>query len=769
MSGSTGGETAGETTVATGDGGSPARWRGLGHPAMIGVALLTYAYVSVLYDVTDVVGGSETLLLVVAASAGAAVLLGRALPSKATLFLGTGIVAAGMAYYFLSVPESNRALFTAGRVVSDTLALVTGLSVLRLTNAGVWALSIAPAPVFLSLSFALRGRYGPAVAVGGVALLFFVLTGDAGNLTTLVGVVGVVAALGFETLNVRGGVRAQLDTLVVVVAAMIVLSAVVSVVPGGTARPLLSESGEQPGTVEENVVSSGDRVDVLGSIRLSPEVRFTVESNDSAYWQTGAYDRYTGEGWVRTDTAEPYSGPLSDPPGSSSELKQTVTAETEMEALPAAWKPVAVEGTAASSARVTSEGGLLAGQSLQAGESYTVRSEVPRYTAEQLRRSGTDYPDGVEGDYTQLPDSTSDRVRERSANVAGDEDNAYDKAVAIEEHLESEKEYSLNVEEPDGEIADEFLFEMDAGYCTYYATTMVVMLRSEGVPARFVTGYTPGERAGDERVVRGTNAHAWVEVYFPDAGWVRFDPTPADPRRSAADARVEEARQSGDPGVDTEETRERRDDRREGETPDPSDTETPEPTEPPEDTDTPDPNGDDPDGNGANDTNGSDDPDIRTPAISPNGSDGGGGGGSGDGDGLPTLPSRETLGLGAVLLVGLVAGMRRTNAVRRASRLAWLAYQRGSDDPARDAERAYARLEHLLEGRYRPRRPGETSRAYLRSLSSAGLDARAERVGRIYERARYGDGITRAEAERAIGDVNAMVRERASPLGRLRR
>lgn len=72
---------------------------------------------------------------------------------------------------------------------------------------------------------------------------------------------------------------------------------------------------------------------------------------------------------------------------------------------------------------------------------------------------------------------------------------------------------------------------MDAGYCTYYATTMVTMLRSQGVPARFVVGYTTGEQVGDDRYrVRGLNSHAWVQVYFPDVGWVRFDPTPAGPR-----------------------------------------------------------------------------------------------------------------------------------------------------------------------------------------------------------------------------------------------
>ena len=67
---------------------------------------------------------------------------------------------------------------------------------------------------------------------------------------------------------------------------------------------------------------------------------------------------------------------------------------------------------------------------------------------------------------------------------------------------------------------------MKRGYCMYYATAMVMLLRHEGIPARFVEGFLPGERVGMQETVRTQNAHAWVEVYFPRFGWVTFDPTP---------------------------------------------------------------------------------------------------------------------------------------------------------------------------------------------------------------------------------------------------
>ena len=72
----------------------------------------------------------------------------------------------------------------------------------------------------------------------------------------------------------------------------------------------------------------------------------------------------------------------------------------------------------------------------------------------------------------------------------------------------------------------ECFLRVKRGYCMYYATAMVMLLRHEGIPARFVEGFLPGERVGLQEMVRTQDAHAWVEVYFPRFGWVTFDPTP---------------------------------------------------------------------------------------------------------------------------------------------------------------------------------------------------------------------------------------------------
>jgi transglutaminase-like putative cysteine protease len=717
--------------------------------ALLGVFVLTLSYLSVLATVTNVVGGTRLLILLVAGTFLLATGLGQFLRIRTALVLTTVLLVGGTVTYFLAIPASQLSLLSPQRILSDTVALLTGLSVLRLTAADVWALAIAPGPVFLSWYLAMRERYVWSATVGGTTLGLFVLTGDAGTATTLVGVLGAGTAIGLGSLDHYGGTVAQLDTLVAVLAAMVVLAATLSVVPGGAAQPLLPDRGSP--TVEASLVDAPERVEVLGSIRLSPQVRYTVEADESQYWQTASYDRYTGDGWVRTGDSDPYSGRLRAPPGASRELTQTVTVESSVTVMPAAWKPVSVSDSVASRVQVTQQGFLSPAVTLRPGEQYTVESRVPRYTTEQLRRAGTDYPEEIRTQYLQLPEDTSTRVRERAAEIAGGQDSPYDKAVAIETWLEENKRYSLTVERPEGDITESFLFEMDAGYCTYYATAMVTLLRAQGVPARFAVGYTPGQQVDDdEYVVRGLDSHAWVEVYFPDVGWVRFDPTPAGPRETAERTRLTDARQNGEENVDTNETR-----------PDTSGA---------AEVATPIPNASRLNNSSLNDSvrrnlEGSVPGSTSTPPPGPNAGVAGSGG-TDDGFSVPDLPSRETLGLGLVAFVGALAGARRIGLTAWLVRELRLRYQRPTADADADVERAFARLDGLLERRYRARRPTETPRAYVASLERGyGVDARVTQVAARFERARYGAGVSRAEADRAIALVDELVWEATPVVG----
>ncbi|MGN7457946.1 transglutaminase-like domain-containing protein [Paenibacillus pasadenensis] len=214
---------------------------------------------------------------------------------------------------------------------------------------------------------------------------------------------------------------------------------------------------------------------------------------------------------------------------------------------------------------------------------YTVVSELVRPTAEQLRQSGAasnsaqESGNGQEGQVRrttgagaataeadeaalqlelelkaalQLPASLPQRVKELAASVTAGQADRYGQVVAVSDYLKAHYRYSLTETEapaPGQDLVDQFLFERKLGYCVHFSTAMAVMLRSVGIPARWVKGFAPGEETasgkapaevraalgsaaagagGDVYRVSGLDAHSWVEVYFPGVGWVAFDPTP---------------------------------------------------------------------------------------------------------------------------------------------------------------------------------------------------------------------------------------------------
>ncbi len=169
---------------------------------------------------------------------------------------------------------------------------------------------------------------------------------------------------------------------------------------------------------------------------------------------------------------------------------------------------------------------------------YDVVSETGIPSPAELRRASPDYPTDIRLVYLSLP-KTNPRVRELARQVTTSADNPYDRALAIQNYLRSNLGYTLDPPsiEP-GDPIGSFLFKAKAGYCEYFAASMVVMLRSLEIPARLVNGFQTGSynRVGKDFVVRARDAHSWVEVYFPAYGWITFDPTPADPNPVVAGA-----------------------------------------------------------------------------------------------------------------------------------------------------------------------------------------------------------------------------------------
>ncbi|SDJ24228.1 protein of unknown function [Halovenus aranensis] len=685
--------------------------------ALGGTVGLLASFLLVLFDVVGTVGDPLLFYPVVLATLLSATLLSRVLRLKGALAVTALLFVAGTGWHVLTLEVSIDVL----TLVSNNIELLTGESVLRIRQADVWALTVVPTPIFVTWYLALREQYLGAVVAGGGMLTYLVLTGDAGTTVTLLGVVSGAVSVAFGEIEATGWSGAA-DQAVVVLAAMVLVPLAVTVVPGGTASPV-SFLGDDTGTMEGAVITGDASLDIVGEVTQTPEPRFVVTSEEPRLWRTGSYDRYTGDGWIRTGESSPLSSTDVDgPPGPSRELTQTVQARQDLDIFPAAWQPVAVGDSVAAETLVNDDGGFGLDRTFEEGETVEVRSAVPDADRETLLEAGQNYPESIRTRYTQLPSSTPDRVGERTAQITQGADSAYETAVAIEQWLEANRGYSLDVDRPEGDIADAFLFEMNEGYCTYYATTMVAMLRSQGVPARMAVGYTPGEAVGEnEYLVRGLNSHTWVEVYFPDVGWVEFDPTPADPRQETERAAVGGGTGGGGDGgsgdaSDTDiqqETVEEPVEQEPATTPD----------------DIPSAVVEEQFGQGA--------------GLSP--SDTAGGDGAGGGFSVPS-PSREQMAVSLVAVAGLVAWTRQAGIGGTLLRRLSVRF-RQQTDPETDVERAYEELLLVLESRHRPRRTGETVRQYLDDVY-AGEDAR--RVLELYEQARYADGVTRADADEAL-------------------
>lgn len=172
-------------------------------------------------------------------------------------------------------------------------------------------------------------------------------------------------------------------------------------------------------------------------------------------------------------------------------------------------------------------------QPLQVGSTYQYTALASTASPDQLRSAGTDYPDYVQQRYLQLPNTITPRTTQLAHSLTASTDNPFDAAKAIEEYLRSHITYNENVLMPpkDQDVVDYVLFDNPQGYCEYYATSMVVMLRALGIPARLVAGYYPGAPDPEQGgyLYREKNAHAWVEVFFPGYGWIPFEPTASRP------------------------------------------------------------------------------------------------------------------------------------------------------------------------------------------------------------------------------------------------
>jgi transglutaminase-like putative cysteine protease len=217
--------------------------------------------------------------------------------------------------------------------------------------------------------------------------------------------------------------------------------------------------------------------------RGSPGVRF--------YWRAYTYDEYDQGRWFSTASSTIEMGPDIPDISPTDTLGRntssfTFTPQSPIATLFTAPQPLWVSRD--STAYVGSTGGgppdivaMEANRPVFRGDSYEVRSSVAAITEAELRQAGTDYPEWVTERYLQLPDGITPRTIELARTIQDGLDNPYDIALAVTEYLRT-YEYSDTIEAPplNQEVVDWWLFDYGQGFCQYYATAEVVLLRISG-------------------------------------------------------------------------------------------------------------------------------------------------------------------------------------------------------------------------------------------------------------------------------------------------
>lgn len=172
---------------------------------------------------------------------------------------------------------------------------------------------------------------------------------------------------------------------------------------------------------------------------------------------------------------------------------------------------------------------------LRRGESYEIIASMTIADQQSLRGAGTNYPQWVLDHYLQLPEAVSERTHALARQIVAEAEaqTPYEQATAVTEWLRANIHYSQAIEAPPITVdpIDYLLFTSRTGYCTYYASAEVILLRSLGIPARFAAGFNQGQydpATGIYHVLE-RNAHAWPEVFFPGYGWIEFEPTTSEP------------------------------------------------------------------------------------------------------------------------------------------------------------------------------------------------------------------------------------------------
>ncbi|MBE2236237.1 MAG: transglutaminase domain-containing protein [Caldilineaceae bacterium] len=285
----------------------------------------------------------------------------------------------------------------------------------------------------------------------------------------------------------------------------------------------------------------GRTLALAGQRNLGDELVLEVRAPEASYWQAVVYDHYEDGAFQSSSTQslDVAAGQAIVPSLGSSRSLITQTFyvffpnSTQIFAAP---QPVSINRPSKAENFSGNETALWSMLTpLSDGESYQAVSAVSQASIKQLRAAGQRYPAEIRERYLQLPDSLPGRVRTLARDIVtkAGATSPYDQAAALELWLRVNIKYNdqINAPAPGRDGVDYMLFETEEGYCDYYASAFAVMARSLGIPARIVTGFAQGQFDSQRGlyVVRQYHAHTWAEIYFPNYGWIQFEPTASQP------------------------------------------------------------------------------------------------------------------------------------------------------------------------------------------------------------------------------------------------
>ncbi|MCT2536778.1 DUF4129 domain-containing protein [Aquibacillus koreensis] len=286
-----------------------------------------------------------------------------------------------------------------------------------------------------------------------------------------------------------------------------------------------------------------------GSFVVDNSPVFQAAVNKSHYWRIESKDLYTGLGWERStdlDLQEQDNDQIDLEMFNDSLETEDLTAMVRFEDDANLSKVVypygltSIQGNQQVQYLVDRETGTIeseGGEFRDNGQGYQINYSYPSFSLDKLITSSEEDPEEISDLYLQLPDDLPERISALAEDVVVDDQTRYDMVKSIESYFNRNGyNYETNgvaVPEDGQDYVDQFLFDTKIGYCDNFSTSMVVMLRTLDIPARWVKGFTSGQQADEQAPnqdltvyeVSNANAHSWVEVYFPDVGWVPFEPT----------------------------------------------------------------------------------------------------------------------------------------------------------------------------------------------------------------------------------------------------